>query len=475
MAKFCGNCGTQLDDDSMFCPECGCKVDEYEPDSFDEEENSSNDAQKADITDEFFFDLPPVAVVEEKKEDTIKDIAEKKEKPVTEKKAERKESAPAVAADQSYYRSEIFVKVDDPEVVSGNKPEKGPEAVKKTNNKIVSEPAKKDVTKSNAKPVIIGFSAMAVVLLLLLVFALLNPFKKDKGTEIADSNASENNNAVVQTDGAETEANNDEEEELTEEAQTEAPFVADVNATGYASVSLEGRIFKTSNDVYRLVLAYPQNMIVTNNSNGQNYQQADVTEVYLNDLDGMIDPSFDGLDVFADGSICFDANANHFRLDLEELTDADGNPIKVSQIHNYKVIHKDCTWFEAYEDAMKYKPEKNSHLVTIDDEEELAYVKSLLDSDMAKHYFIGATRENDSKNYYFFDENGKFYGTPLNNPDSCVYDEWMDKEPSYKDKKIIENRVDFLYYQDKWMINDIPDDILSIYAGRVAYIIEYED
>ena len=56
----------------------------------------------------------------------------------------------------------------------------------------------------------------------------------------------------------------------------------------------------------------------------------------------------------------------------------------------------------------------------------------------------------------------------------------MTGEPSFSDKDTQENCLDIFYYQkeDRWVWNDVPDDILKTvpeYAGKLGYICEYEN
>ena len=92
---------------------------------------------------------------------------------------------------------------------------------------------------------------------------------------------------------------------------------------------------------------------------------------------------------------------------------------------------------------------------------------------------IGARRALDSQNYYWVDDNNVTYGNILNSPDYWAFQEWMANEPSFKDGDTIEAYMDIFYFSDqnRWVWNDVPDDIIAIapyYTETIGYIVEYE-
>ncbi len=145
-------------------------------------------------------------------------------------------------------------------------------------------------------------------------------------------------------------------------------------------------------------------------------------------------------------------------------------------IHRYDFIVADVTWEEAYREAEN----RGGHLVHLNSEEETAYIVEQLErKDLnSKSIFIGGKRESGSNDYYWLDPEGKPFGSPLN--DSSHSDYWLPGEPSFNSEGREENYMDMVYRkkEGRWYWNDIPNDIIQIsssFAGKVGYIIEYED
>ena len=98
-------------------------------------------------------------------------------------------------------------------------------------------------------------------------------------------------------------------------------------------------------------------------------------------------------------------------------------------------------------------------------------------------FFLGARRNSGEKEYYWVDEDNEFTGDRLdNNDEQWCKDVWLKGEPSYYDSSVKkdEDRLNIFYYsqEDKWVFNDVPNDILDAvpqFKERIGYICEIEE
>ena len=147
-------------------------------------------------------------------------------------------------------------------------------------------------------------------------------------------------------------------------------------------------------------------------------------------------------------------------------------------IHRYDYIVEDCTWSQ----AMQKAKDRGGYLAHIDSQDEYSYMKKEISAKgLDKIIFrVGGRRNSTGGEYYWVDTDNNPVGSVLNSYNYWAYTEWMKGEPSFVDGSSTETVIDIFYYKDegRWVWNDVPDDILNIapfYAGKVGYIVEYED
>ena len=146
--------------------------------------------------------------------------------------------------------------------------------------------------------------------------------------------------------------------------------------------------------------------------------------------------------------------------------------------HKYEFVIEDGTWW----DAQYRAEEKGGYLVNINSKGEMRYLLSQIKEKKLedKIFFLGARRESYDFDYYWVDEEGQLrYGQSINPGETPWLDSyWMSGEPSFDSDDYEECYVDMFQSNGKWVLNDIPYDIISIvptYSGKVGYIVEYEE
>ncbi|MCR4890810.1 MAG: protein kinase [Lachnospiraceae bacterium] len=147
-------------------------------------------------------------------------------------------------------------------------------------------------------------------------------------------------------------------------------------------------------------------------------------------------------------------------------------------IHRYEYVVADVTWEEAYEQSIN----KGGYLCHINSDEEAAHILGQIElKDLGdKSFFIGGRRKRDSLEYHWVDRNGNYSEEIINN--NPKYDSyWLAGEPSFSDENGKDEKyLDMIYKKsdNHWYFNDIPNDIIQVspyFAGKVGYIIEYEE
>ena len=145
-------------------------------------------------------------------------------------------------------------------------------------------------------------------------------------------------------------------------------------------------------------------------------------------------------------------------------------------IHRYVLAVEDCTWTEAYDKAKG----AGGYLVHINSQEEYDYlVNEILDDDEIRglKLWIGGARADGNYEYHWANTDGTFGEEVLNGAGYEGF--WMENEPSFRDDSIGQDEyyMNIFYYNDRWVWNDVPNDLVSAvssYQGTIGYIIEIE-
>ncbi|MBR1692259.1 MAG: C-type lectin domain-containing protein, partial [Lachnospiraceae bacterium] len=147
-------------------------------------------------------------------------------------------------------------------------------------------------------------------------------------------------------------------------------------------------------------------------------------------------------------------------------------------VNTYELIVADVTWTEAFNDCL----DRGGHLVRITTNEEYQAILRQIYQEGKQNikFYLAGTRDQDGVTYHWVYEDGSYSEESINYS-SKYKDCWLENEPSFYDEatQSEENRMNMFYMKktDKWVWNDVPDDILEVvedYAGTIGYICEYE-
>lgn len=159
----------------------------------------------------------------------------------------------------------------------------------------------------------------------------------------------------------------------------------------------------------------------------------------------------------------------------ETISETTLDESKAMPEHHYEFIIKDCTWSEAFTEAAL----KGGYLVHFDTDEEYSAVKQELEPYETIKFWIGGCRLNNAMEYHWIHADGTEGPEILNSDAYSAY--WLQNEPSFKDENLGKDEyyMNIFFYkkENRWVWNDVPDNIIEVmpnYAGKVGYIIEYD-
>lgn len=199
----------------------------------------------------------------------------------------------------------------------------------------------------------------------------------------------------------------------------------------------------------------------------------DVKKLIFSNGSGMED--YDGAEVIVTAGLSADVYGQ-FILDVTGVTVTKEAPDGENAYldHTYELIMGDVTWQEAFDDCIR----RGGYLVRINSEQEFQYIIDRIEEEGMQniHFYLGGRRAENDEYYYWINENGKFVEGPLNRiKGRWTTDHWMRNEPSFSAGDDKEMYMNLIYYQDHWVLNDVPLDITKYYAGKTAYICEYNE
>ncbi len=279
------------------------------------------------------------------------------------------------------------------------------------------------------------------------------------------------------------------EEDEDSAGDEEAQLDADYDLTEDVYQTLTGEIAEAGGEKY-LSLDRSSSFYGRDSKKGEEVLVEDVDRVMVDESflpDGMLEDalhekvSMSGEVIISGGELSIAAEAvedesgDDMIAAYEEAQDTEEGGI-----HRYELIVKDCTWEEAFEECRN----RGGYLARINSREEMEYIiAQMFDEGLdGTNFFLGGRRDADSRDYYWVDEENQCYGEKLNDPAYSCYDYWMIGEPSFEDLNmdVQECYMNLFYYEEegRTVINDVPDDVVSIvpsYSGHVGFICEYED
>lgn len=144
------------------------------------------------------------------------------------------------------------------------------------------------------------------------------------------------------------------------------------------------------------------------------------------------------------------------------------------QIHRYELLLNDMTWTQAYNDCIS----RGGYLVQINSLEEYKHIIQQINGASMQdvHFYLGGRRSRSGRDYYWINSQNEFESDSLNpGKDSWAAGHWMKNEPSYSSDGDTEQYMSLVYYQNEWVLNDVPEDISVYYPGTTGYICEYDE
>lgn len=299
---------------------------------------------------------------------------------------------------------------------------------------------------------------------------MLSGEEEQAGTEKTDTKEAATTEKAdeSETDESETDA----QESDTEEADTAVDYTdVDVNGVDNVYVTLIGTT-KWVNDQAVLVL---EDSVTLCGYNPQDEIEklSDVTKIELIDEKDALSDSMNQT-VTIKGKLSITSKSDP-QLQVVKVTADKKEAAEQADTegHTYQIMVEDVTWQEAFDACQRM----GGYLVHIDSAEEFHTITQQIVKENKEevHFYLGGRRDLNATNYYWVDENNQLEGDVLN-PDLSTWTSgfWMENEPSYVSEDVQEMYMNLINFKDKWVLNDVLEDITAYYPGKTGYICEFD-
>lgn len=317
----------------------------------------------------------------------------------------------------------------------------------------------------------VGLFAAAVFVVLAYVFRDELPFVKKDAAQQETTWDSGGKPETEEYTTEEKETGEQQEEKQKEAAEEEEMYAdAQINGVENVYVHVSGVVAQKNGSI---ILQMPESVSVCAYDKNEKVVGGTHVEYLLlaEDMEGYL-----GAQISVKGKLTADASGK-FQLDASSL-EVEKEAVREEDTdylgHHYELILNDVTWSEAYVDCIN----RGGYLAQINSAEEYQYIIRLISEAAMQnvHFYLGGRRNADGSDYYWIDSQNEFVGESLNpEGDSWAAGYWMENEPSFISDNEEEWYMNLVYYQNAWVLNDVPPDITVYYPGKTGYICEHDN
>ena len=143
--------------------------------------------------------------------------------------------------------------------------------------------------------------------------------------------------------------------------------------------------------------------------------------------------------------------------------------------HRYEFVISNCSWQEAQSAAKA----RGGYLVNFNTLQEYTSVLTQIEAQGYHdvHFRIGGMRSEDSREYYWVDADGAFYGECLNASGAWCLAQWQEGEPNFEWESVKEEYMEIYFSEDenRWVWNDVKNQLtFPKDPEKIGYIVEYD-